>query len=92
MCSPELTHGVCQICTGPLTPQTAHVDRDGNMWDVHKGVCAIEAGHVPDAHSAMYWEYVNRAHNASTSEARRSSIKAFKKWVREIADENHYLT
>lgn len=92
MCSPELTRGLCQICTGSLTPQTAHVDRDGNVWDVHKGVCAIEAGHVPDAHAATYREYMNRAHNAATPDVRRRSIKAFKKWVREIADENHYLT
>lgn len=92
MCSPELTRGLCQVCTGPLTSQTAHADRDGNVWDVHKGVCAIEAGYVPDAHAATYREYVNRARNAATPEVRRSSIKAFKTWVREIADENHYLT
>ena len=92
MCNPELTRGLCQICTWPLTPQTTHVDCDSNLWDVHKGICAIEAGHVPDTHAPKYWEYMNRAHKASTPEVRRRSIKAFKKWVREITDENYYLT
>lgn len=90
MCSPELTRGMCQICTGTLTSETTYVDRDGNLWDVHKGVCAIEAGEVPFVHQEKYSWYMSRACNASTQEVRRSIIKAFKKWIREIADENHY--
>ena len=93
MCSPELTKGLCQVCTGRLTPETTHVDSYGERWDVHKGVCAIEAGAIdalPLIHRDTYWWYVTRIHNASSSEVRRSIVKALKKWIREIAKENHY--
>lgn len=90
MCSPELTKGLCQICTGTLTPENTHVDYDGNVWDVHKGVCAIHAGQVPYLHRMQYSWYVQRMHNASTQEVRRVITNAFYKWVREVADEDHY--
>ena len=90
MCSPELTKGMCQICTGTLTPETTHVDRDGNAWNVHKGVCAMHAGQVPAVHAAKYWWYVERMHKASTQEVRRSIMRSFYEWVREVAEENHY--
>jgi hypothetical protein len=95
MCSPELTRGMCRICTGTLTPETTYVDRHGNRWDVHKGVCAIEAGEideVPLYHQSQYGVYMQRIHNASTAEVRRVIVGAFVKWVREIARENHYFS
>lgn len=87
---PDLTKGLCQICTGTLTPENTYVDRFGNKWDVHKGVCAIHGGQVPTRHEAKYGWYVKRMHNASTAEVRRSITQAFYKWVEEIADEDHY--
>lgn len=90
MCHPELTRGLCQICTGTLTPETTHIDRDGNVWDVHRGVCAMLAGECPPIHAAKYWQYMERMHNASTQEVRRVITNAFHKWVREVADEDHY--
>ncbi|OMC52530.1 hypothetical protein A5742_16405 [Mycolicibacterium fortuitum] len=90
MCSPELTRGMCQICTGTLTPDTTHVDRYGNVWDVHKGVCAIHAGEVPHGHEFTYGWFMRRIHSASTQSVRQEIIKAFYKWVKEIADEDHY--
>lgn len=93
MCSPELTRGMCQICTGALTPETTHVDRDGNIWDVHRGVCAIEAGcleAVPHYWRATHAWYMSRINEASTSEVRRLIVRRFTRWIREIADENYY--
>lgn len=90
MCSPELTKGLCQICTGTLTPENTHVDRDGNVWDVHKGVCAVHAGEVPYGHAAKYSWYMKRMRNASTQAVRQSIIKAFYVWVKQVADEDHY--
>lgn len=93
MCSPELTRGLCQICTGTLTPETTYVDRDHNVWDVHRGVCAIEAGSadaVPAGWLPTYGWYMKRIGKASTPEVRRIIVRAFHKWIREIATENHY--
>lgn len=87
---PDLTRGLCQICTGTLTPENTHVDRDGNTWDVHKGVCAMHAGQVPPQHQVKWSWYVGRMHNASTGAVRRSITRAFYKWIDEVADENHY--
>lgn len=91
MCSPELTRGLCQICTGTLTPDNTYVDREGNMWDVHIGVCAIHVGQVPYGHEVAYGQYMQRMHDASTQTVRQGIIKAFYKWVKEIADEDHYF-
>lgn len=94
MCHPDLTRGLCQICWGQLTPETTFVDRDGNTWDVHKGVCAIESG-APDAvpyfHQDKYWWYMKRINAASTAEVRRIIVRAFTKWIREIAEEDHHV-
>lgn len=93
MCSPELTRGLCQICTGALTPENTQVDRDGNEWDVHKGVCAIHAGcvdAVPYRQRVVYSRYMNRIKQASSREVRRLIIKGFYKWVEQVAEENHY--
>lgn len=93
VCAPELTRGLCQICTGTLTPETTHVDRFGNAWDVHKGVCAILAGDswaVPFLHRPSYHWLLAQISKASTSEVRRIKIKTFNKWVRQVADEDHY--
>ena len=93
MCSPELTKGLCQICTGTLAPETTFIDRDNNTWDVHKGVCAIHAGAidaVPYYHRATYARYMARIKNASTQAVRQQIIKGFYKWVKEVAEEDHY--
>lgn len=95
MCSPELTRGLCQICTGTLTPENTHVDRFDNTWDVHKGVCAIEAGDieaVPAYYRGTYAWYMKRISDASTSEVRRLINRKFSRWIREIAAENHEST
>lgn len=95
MCSPDLTAGLCTICTGPLTPETTHTDRDGNTWDVHKGVCALEAGEfslLSPCYQRDYSYWIHRMRNASTPEVRRTITKAFSKWVRTIATENHQET
>lgn len=92
MCSPELTRGMCQICTGTLLPENTHIDRYGNVWDIHKGVCAIEAGDmevVPPYYRDTYCWYMDRIHDASTSEVRRLIVRKFKRWIREIAPENY---
>jgi hypothetical protein len=91
MCSPELRKGICQICMGTLTLENEHVDRDGNRWDVHRGVCAILAGEVPYQHQAAYSNWMQRLHRASTNAVRDSIRKAFYKWVRQVATENHYV-
>lgn len=91
MCSPELAKGMCTICCGTLTSDNTFTDRFGNVWDVHKGVCAIHAGNPPEGyHAAMYAQYMKRMKNASTQFVRQEIIKSFYKWVIEIADENHY--
>lgn len=91
MCSPELTKGMCTICFGTLTSENTFVDRFGDAWNVHKGVCAIHAGEPPEGyHAATYWQYMDRMKNASTQFVRQEIIKSFYKWVLEIADENHY--
>lgn len=85
---------MCQICTGTLTPETTYVDRHGNHWDVHKGVCAIEAGavaEVPLYHQSQYGVYMHRIRHASTPFVRQTIVKAFSKWIREIAEEDHYF-
>ena len=95
MCSPELTKGLCQICTGTLTTDNTQVDRLGNTWDVHKGVCAIEAGcieAVPAYYRGTYFWYLGRIKSASTSEVRRLVVRKFTRWIRGMADENHYYT
>lgn len=90
MCSPELTKGMCQICTGTLTPDTIHVDRHGNVWDIHKGVCTMLAGEVSMVYAVAYSQYMERIRKASSQEVRRVIVNAFHKWVRQVADENHY--
>lgn len=92
MCSPELTRGLCQICTGTLTAENTFVDRDNNTWDVHKGVCAIHAGAidaVPYHHRPSYVRYLARIQGAKTQWARQEIIKAFYKWVNAVASEDH---
>lgn len=93
MCSPELTRGLCQICTGTLTPENTHVDRHGNTWDVHKGVCAIEAGDVeavPLMYRSTYSWYMERIRKGSTPEVKRLISRKFARWIREVAEEDHY--
>ena len=92
MCSPELTRGLCQICTGSLTPENTFVDDDGNAWDEHKGVCAIHAGAidpVPYYHRPTYVRYLARIQRAKTQWTRQEIIKAFYKWVNSVAEEDH---
>lgn len=82
---------MCGVCCGTLTSENTFVDRFGNQWDFHKGVCAIHAGNPPEGyHAAMYWQYMKRIENASTQVVRQEIIKGFYKWVEEVADENHY--
>lgn len=92
MCSPELVRGICQICTGTLTPETTHVDRDGNQWDVHRGVCAMHAGEIPAEHVPEYTVYIRRIKAASTQNVRQAIIKSLHGWIERVADENHYRT
>ena len=37
---------MCCICFEGLTPEKQFVDNHGDMWDVCKGQCAIDAGMV----------------------------------------------
>ena len=92
MCSPELTRGMCQVCYGTLLPENTHIDRYGNVWDVHKGVCAIEAGDmevVSPYHRDTYLWYMDRIHEYHPPDERQVIINQFKRWIREIAPENH---
>lgn len=95
MCNPELTKGLCQICTGTLTPENTHVDSFGNTWDVHKGVCAIEAGDfdaIPLHARVAYQSLLGKVHSASTPEVRRIKTQTLSRWLRKIGVENHEPT
>lgn len=91
MCSPELWKGLCCICIGTLTPETTLVDDlHQGRGGVHKGVCAIMAGIVPEEHREESDRLVDRIQSAVHGPARRKFITEYYAWVYSVAAEDHY--
>lgn len=83
--------GMCCICFGTLTPETAFIDHDYQMWDVHRGKCAILSGIIPPEHTAKIAKLIDEihSHQQNTPGKRRATTRYYR-FVDSIAKEDFY--
>jgi hypothetical protein len=80
MCRPmPFDPTMCCICFETIVDGEHYLDAEGQKWDVHRGVCAIHAGHVPSTLQAVYDQSIETIHHL-TGDAKRDAIRVFYAW------------
>lgn len=76
---------MCCICFEGIEPCDHWRDDTGRRWDVHRGTCAIHAGHVPPEFQPVYDVLVKTIRD-SDGETKRTLIRFFYEWAERVAE------
>lgn len=96
MAHPSLCVGMCCICYGTLTPESAlHEDLHEGRGGVHRGKCAILAGIYPDLYAKLVCEaLIKRMHAAPNNRSPEwyAAYRRYGAFIDRISTEDHYDT
>lgn len=75
---------MCCICFEGIAEGQHYQDARGQKWDVHRGVCAIHAGHVAPYLQPTYDQLVETIHHLE-GDSKAAAIRVFYAWAERVA-------